>query len=354
MQIPRVASRPAIAALTLAGVLASSGAAGEPLRVVASVPDLADLARQVGGDDVDVTALVQGRQDPHSLEPRPSFIRALHDADLFVVQGMELEVGWAPTLLESARNPRATPGGVGYLDASLGLAPLEVPPPGATRALGDVHPFGNPHYLTDPLNGLRAAALLRDRLAELRPERAAAFRERYLDFAHRLLERLVGAELAAGRDPDELAREIEADPDGFLGPRAPAGLGGWLAAVRPVRGTKAAEEHQYWAYFAHRFGVVLVARLEPFPGIAPTTRHLAEVVALIQAERVPIVLTSGYFDPRHARWVAERTGARIVPLAHQAGARPGVDDYLSAVDYNVRTLVEALGAGVAPAPGAQP
>jgi len=353
MQIPRVASRLVFAAVTLARILAPSGAAAAPVRVVASVPDLADLARQVGGDDVEVTALVQGLQDPHSIEPRPSFIRALHDADLFVVQGMELEVGWAPTLLASARNPRATPGGVGYLDASLGLAPLEMPPPGATRALGDVHPFGNPHYLTDPLNGLRAAALLRDRLAELRPERAAAFRERYATFARALLERLVGPELAAGRDPDQLAREIEADRDGFLGPQAPGSLGGWLGSVRPLRGAKAVEEHQYWAYFARRFGVVLVARLEPFPGIAPTTRHLAEVVELIQAERVPIVLTSGYFDPRHARWVAERTGARIVPLAHQAGARPGANDYLSAIDDNVRALVEALGAGGAPVPGAQ-
>jgi ABC-type Zn uptake system ZnuABC Zn-binding protein ZnuA len=228
-----------------------------------------------------------------------------------------------------------------------------VPAAGATRALGDVHPFGNPHYLTDPLNGLRVATLLRDRLAELRPERADAFRERHAAFARDLLERLVGPELARGRHPAALAREIEADPDGFLGPRAPAGLGGWLGAVRPFRGTKAAEEHQYWAYFAHRFGLVLVARLEPFPGIAPTTRHLADVVETIRTEGVPIVLTSGYFDPRHARWVAERTGVRLVPLAHQTGARPGAEDYLAAVDHNVRALVEALGAG-GPGAGGRP
>ncbi len=335
-------------ALLLAALCAlpAATAFAEPLRVVASVPDLASLLRELGGDEVEVTRIIQGPQDPHSIEPRPSFIRSLHDADLFVVTGMDLEIGWAPVLLQSARNSRIQPGTDGYADASQVIGPLEVPPPGASRAQGDLHPYGNPHYLTDPLNGLRVAGLIRDTLSELRPEQESLFRERYDAFARRLMERLVGAELAARHDPGELARAIESDGlDRFLEERSEAKLlGGWLGAVRPLRGTKAAEEHQLWAYFARRFGLVLVARLEPFPGIAPTTRHLGAVVETMKAQQVPLILTSAYFDPRHARWVAERSEARIVPLAHQSGARPGTeDDYLAAIDYNVRALVEAMG-----------
>jgi zinc/manganese transport system substrate-binding protein len=163
----------ALALAALAQGAASLGRAAETLRVVATVPDLGSLAQAVGGDAVDVTVLVKGPQDPHFLEPRPSFVRALHDADLFVVVGMDLEIGWVPPLLGTARNPGIAVGGPGYVDASTAIVPLEVPQGAVTRALGDVHPFGNPHYLTDPVNGLRVAALLRDRLAAARLSRGA-------------------------------------------------------------------------------------------------------------------------------------------------------------------------------------
>jgi ABC-type Zn uptake system ZnuABC Zn-binding protein ZnuA len=331
-------------------------ASARPLQVVASVPDLASLLREVGGDQVEVTQIIRGPQDPHAIEPRPSFIRSLHDADLFVVTGMDLEIGWAPVLLQSARNSRIQPGSSGYLDASQVIEPLEVPPPGASRAQGDLHPYGNPHYLTDPLNGLRVAGLIRDKLSELRPDQASLFRQRHDAFARTLMERLVGPDLAGRHDPAELARAIESESlDRFLEERGEASrLGGWLGAVRPLRGTKTAEEHQLWVYFARRFGLVLVVRLEPFPGIAPTTRHLGTVVETMRAQQVPFILTSAYFDPRHARWVAERSGARIVPLAHQSGARPGAEDgYLAATAYNVQTLVDSMGASGAAARGAQ-
>jgi len=327
-------------ALALAVTVLAGASAAEPLRVVATLPDLGSLARTVAGEQVEVTVLVKGPQDAHFLEPRPSFIRALHEADLFVVNGMELEVGWVPPLLRSARNPDILPGAPGYLDASRAIAPIEVPQCRVDRSMGDVHPEGNPHYLTDPVNGLHVAALLRDRLTERRPEAAAAFAERYRGFASALAARLVGPEAAASRDPEQLVRAIE---EGRVEALLGGPPGGWLGTLRSARGARAVEDHKLWEYFARRFGLVPVATLEPLPGVAPTTGHLAEIVAQMEREKVGLILSSVYFDPRHASWVAERTGARIVPLAHQTGARDGAGDYLATLDYNVRALAEALG-----------
>lgn len=329
-----------LAALLAATLCAAHASAGEELAVVATVPDLASLAEAVGGDDVRVTALVKGPQDPHFLEPRPSFVRTLHGADLFVLVGMDLEAGWVPPLLASARNAAIQPGARGYLDASGAIEPLGAPPGAVSRAMGDVHASGNPHYLCDPLNGLRVARRLRERLAELRPARAEAFAARERRFAEALVARLVGPEAAAGRDPDEIARAVE---EGRIESLLGGPPGGWLGVARAAAGRGAVEDHLLWEYFARRFGLRLVATLEPLPGVAPTTRHLAGVVATMEREGAGLILSSVYFDPRHARFVAERTGARIVPLAHQVGAREGAADYLSTVDSNVRALARALG-----------
>jgi ABC-type Zn uptake system ZnuABC Zn-binding protein ZnuA len=315
----------------------ASVAAAGPLRVVATTPDLGDLTREVGGDEVSVTVLAKGPQDPHFVEPRPSFVRVLHRADLFVQTGMELEKGWAPVLLERARNPDVIPGGGGFLDASSAIAPLEVPTTRVDRSMGDVHPYGNPHYLTDPLNGMRVARLLRDKLAELRPGSADAFAARYDAFALRIVVALLGESFASGRDPQALAAVLERG-----GPPADASIGGWLGALRPHAGARAVQDHRLWPYFARRFGIELIDTLEPRPGIAPTTRHLAEVVARMQAQGARLVLSSAYFDPRHARWIAERTAARVVEMAHQVGAREGADDYLASIGSNVRGVLDAL------------
>jgi ABC-type Zn uptake system ZnuABC Zn-binding protein ZnuA len=326
--------------LAMAGGMAPAHAG---LRVVASVPDLGSIVESVGGDAVDVTVLTRGPQDPHYLEPRPSFIRTLHGADLFVQVGMDLEIGWAPVLLQSARNPKIRPGGAGHLDASVGIRPLQVPAPGADRSQGDLHPYGNPHYLTDPLNGLRVSSRIRDKLIELDPEHTEAYRERQQAFARDLMERLVGPGLAARHEPAELASRIEAGGlDELLAAEGEPALGGWLGTLRGFAGTRAVEEHQFWIYLANRFGLVLITTLEPFPGITPTTRHLQGVVETMKTEQVPVVLSTAYFDPRHARWVAERSGARVVPLAHQAGARAGTEGYLDTIGYNVDQLAQAL------------
>jgi len=327
-------------------LLAASPGRGGELEVVATLPDLGSLVREVGGDRVSVTVLGKGPQDPHFIEARPSFIRKLHDADLFVVVGMELELGWAPVLLRGARNPRVQPGTPGYLDASTVIVPLQLPPSTADRSAGDLHSQGNPHYLLDPLNGLRVARLIRDRLSELRPDSATAFRQGYDAFARRLMDRLLGPDVAAGAPPEKLERLVRTGGlEGWLEARGgQASLGGWLADARRIQGSQAVEDHRLWIYFASRFGIELVGTLEPLPGIAPTSRHLSWVVERIQAGQVPLILSSPYLDPRHARWVAERTGARVAELAHQPGARQGTDDYLATIDYNVRQVLDALGA----------
>jgi ABC-type Zn uptake system ZnuABC Zn-binding protein ZnuA len=321
--------------VVLAFALCAASALAEPLRIVTSVPDLADLARLVGGDEVEVESLVRGPQDPHFIDPRPTFVRRLHDADLYVEMGLQLEIGWSPVLLQSARNAKVRPGGEGYVDASRAIVPLEVPTGVVDRSMGDVHAGGNPHYLSDPLNGLRVARLLAERLSAARPAAAAKFAAGLAAFERALLERLVGAELAARIPAAELVAALEGD-------RLTEPPGGWLGALAGARGVLAVQDHRLWPYFAHRFGLELVAELEPIPGIAPTTSHLTEVVGLVQARGVRLLLASPYFDPRHARTVADRTGIPVVTLAHQVGALPGADDYLSTAELNVRAVAEAL------------
>ena len=323
--------------LLLAAAPAAAGAGGDPLRVVATSPDLADLARQVGGDAVRVSALAKGPQDLHFVEPRPSFVKELHQAELLIQVGLGIESGWLPALLERARNPAIQPGGPGFLDASTAIVPREVPRAPVDRAAGDVHPAGNPHYLPDPLNGLRVAGAIRERLAALRPAQADKFAARHDAFAAALVERLVGSELAGRRAPAEIAAAIEEERLAPLLAESGAALGGWLGVLAgPPR--RAVEDHRAWIYLAERFGLELVAALEPLPGIAPTPRHLQEVVARMRAEQVGLVLATPYFSPRHAELVARETGARIVALAHQVGSRPGTDDYLAMIDHNVRAL----------------
>ena len=331
----------------LACLLAAGSLAAEPLRVCATVPELGSLAEEVGGTEVSVTVFTKGTEDAHFTVPKPSFIRALNACNAYVQMGLELEVGWAPALLQNARNATVLPGGPGFIDASEVISAHGVPSGQVDRSMGDVHPGGNPHYLVDPMNGLRVAALLRDRFSALRPEAQQLFGERYADFRQRLGAALFGEALSGKYDFEKLALLGEhgrlAD---FLDSQGDAALlGGWLAALRPHAGAKIVTEHDGWSYFTERFDLEVLAFLEPIPGVPPTTSHLGEVIERMRAEQVGVVLTTVYYDPRYARFVSEKTGAAVVPVAHQVGARPGTDDYLSMTDYNVRQLAAALDAG---------
>lgn len=323
----------------------------EPIiQACATVPELGSLVQEIGGDQVPVTVFAKPTEDPHFVEAKPSFVKAMNRCDLYVQTGLDLEVGWAPLLVENSRNAKIQPGAPGYVDASEVIAPLEVPTAPVTRLLGDVHPSGNPHYLADPINGLRVAKLLRDRLIRLQPASRSVFEDRYEQFATRLARALVGNELAARYDVDDIEKLAILHERGELADYLKSQgeldqLGGWLGKMQPHRGAQVVADHNMWPYFAQRFGIEVVGYMEPKPGIPPTTKHLKELVEQMQAEDVSVVITSAYYDPRHAQFLARNTEAKTVQLANQVGARPGTGDYLSMLDYNVRELAAALDAG---------
>lgn len=290
------------------GSLVCTGVFAEPLRVCATVPDLGDLAREIGGDEVVVTVFARGPEDPHFVDARPGLVKALSQADLYLEIGLELEIGYAPVLLQGARNPRVLPGAPGHFTAADGVEKLDVPTAPVDRSMGDVHPGGSPHFLLDPMIGREVADRLCAKLVELRPDRASYFEQRRDDFHRRLDERMAG----------------------------------WRARLAPFAGAAFVADHNLWSYFAKRFGLECFGLLEPKPGLAPTTRHLADVVRRMNDRDVRVLVSSPYFDPRHARFVAERTGATVVKLAHQVGALPGTATYLDLVDFNVQSLAEGL------------
>lgn len=322
-----------------------SPAYAQTLRVCATVPELGSLARDIGGEHVAVTVFAKGTEDPHFVEAKPSFIKTLSQCEVYIQVGMELEIGWAPVLLREARNGDVLPGGRGYIDASTVIAPLEVPTTPVDRSMGDVHPFGNPHFLLDPLSGLQVARLIRDKLSDLQPASSQYFAGRYDAFRQRLGTAMVGEALAKKYDFEKLALLFERGKlDAFLNSQGEAALlGGWLAQLRPYYGAKVVGDHNEWPYFAERFGLQVVGFLEPKPGIPPTTAHLNELVNEMKATDVKAVLASAYYDPRYAQFVSENTGAKVASMANQAGARPGTDDYIAMVDYNMQQLVAALG-----------
>ena len=338
-----------ISVITLVSLVTGLGltpfAQAQPLEVCATVPELGSLVQEIGGEQTTLTVFAKGTENPHFVVPKPSFIKALSTCDAYIQVGMDLEIGWVPPLLQNARNGAILPGGQGHIDASTVIAPLEVPSVPVDRSMGDIHPSGNPHYLLDPINGLRVALLLRDRLSALRPASAPYFAERYTDFRRRLGVALVGQALADAYDFEKLvvlARHGRLDS--FLKSQGQeALLGGWLGSLRPHAGNKLVGDHNVWAYFAQLFGFDMVAYLEPLPGIPPTTKHLNTVLELMKANGVRAVLAVAYYDPRYAQFISENSGAAVVSMAGQGDSRPGTAHYLDMIDYNVKQISAVLG-----------
>jgi ABC-type Zn uptake system ZnuABC Zn-binding protein ZnuA len=278
------------------------------LRVVTTTEDLAALVREVGGDRVTVEAFARGYQDPHFVEPKPSFILRLVNADLLVVVGRDLEIGWLPPLLTQSRNARVQPGGRGYLDASAGVKILEIPTGQITRAMGDVHPLGNPHYWLDPDNGRIIAQSIRARLSELRPNDAAYFAQRYADFDRRLT--------------DAVRR--------------------WDAAMAAFKGTKIVTYHRSWPNFTQRFGLDVIGYVEPKPGIPPTASHTVALIGEMKRQKVGVILVEVYFDVRTPEAIARETGAKVLVLPPSVGGVKEATDYVALFEYNIKRLADAL------------
>jgi ABC-type Zn uptake system ZnuABC Zn-binding protein ZnuA len=294
--------------LSLILTVASVSPAFAALRVVTTTEDLASITREVGGDRVEVTALAKGYQDPHFVEPKPSFILAMNRADLLVVVGRDLEIGWLPTLITSARNTKVQPGSAGYLDASLTVKILEIPTGQITRAMGDVHPQGNPHYWLDPGNGRRIALAVRDRLTQLDPAGRAVYQQRYDGFD----KRLAAAEQR------------------------------WEAALAPYRGTKLVTYHRSWPNFMERWGLVVMGYVEPKPGIPPSPSHTLELISDMKAQGVKLIVVEPYFDKRTPQSVATQVGGQVLELSPSVGGTKAAGDYIALFDYNVTLLQSTL------------
>jgi ABC-type Zn uptake system ZnuABC Zn-binding protein ZnuA len=353
----------ALAAFTFGGV---RQAGAKPLNVVTTTPDLAAIVRSLAGagcieteryytwtcDDLKLTVLCKPGEDPHYVDPRPSFVNRLNEADVFIQNGLELEAGWVPTLVRTARNPRILPAGPtanisGFVDASVVVTPLQMPMVAVTgRLMGDIHPGGNPHFMLDPLEGLKAARLIRDALVRLRPKRAEVFERNFAALEKRIHEGLVGEALAAKYEAEKLALLYEHQKlVPFLESQGEAHLlGGWLGRMRPFHGAQVVDDHILWPYFARRFGIEVIGHLEPRPGLPPTTSHMKEIIEEMKEKGVTILLQAAYFDPRFANFIVEHAGARVVRMANQAGSRPGTDDYVDMIGYNVEQLAAALDA----------
>jgi zinc/manganese transport system substrate-binding protein len=277
------------------------------LRVAATVPDLAALAKAVGGDKVQVTALSLPTQDPHFVDARPNLALVLNRADLLLAVGSDLEVGWLPGLQTGARNARIQAGAPGYLECADHVRLLEVPTGRIDRSQGDIHGGGNPHYLFDPRQAKACAGAIAARMADLDPGNAAVYR----------------ANLAA------FTRELE---------RRRAD---WERRMAPYRGHKIITYHKSWSYLAEWLGLEVVANLEPKPGIPPSPRHVAQVIQLARAGRVRVILQEGFYPSRTGALVAARIDGVLVELPGGTDVRAG-QSYLDHMEAMIARLEAAF------------
>jgi len=283
--------------------------AKDKLNILTTTPDLKSIAQYVGGDKVQVDSLGYGTQDPHYLEAKPSYMLKAKKADLFVRVGLELEIGYEELIIDGSRNKKIRFGQPGHLDASAGVPLLEVPTTQAVdRSMGDIHPMGNPHYWLDPVNAKVVAANIAKRLGELSPVDVAYFQQNLAAFCKKIDEKMAV----------------------------------WNATIAPFRGQKVAIYHRSWPYFFNRFGLVDACELEPKPGIPPSPGHLAEVIEIMKRDKIPIILMEVFYDEVPAKFVSEKTGAKVVIVPNSVGGTPEAKDYFSLIDTLVNKITAAL------------
>jgi zinc/manganese transport system substrate-binding protein len=298
----------ALAALIIAALAFPPASQAKKLNVVTSTTDMAALAEEVGGDRIKVEAIAKGYQDPHFVEAKPSFLLKLRNADLLIVVGLQLEIGWLPPLITQCGNGRIQVGAPGYLDASQFAEILDVPTSQITRAMGDVHPLGNPHYWLDPNNGRRIARGIAQKLGEMDPADSQYFQQRFQDFDRRLT--------AAEKN--------------------------WDAEMAPYRGRKLVGYHTSWSNFARHFGLQIVGYIEPRPGIPPTPGHTLEIIRLMKHDNVKVVIVEPYFDLKTPKSIGSATGAKVIVLLPSVGGEKQVTDYFKLFDYDINLLIQAF------------
>jgi len=295
----------AFTVFVLTAAIAASAQA--KLNVVATLPDFAALANEIGGDKVEVTVLAKPTEDSHFVDPRPSFVVKLRSADVLIEGGAELEIGWLPPLLQNARNPKIETGGPGRVVASQGIRLMNVPA-NVTRAEGDIHALGNPHFMIDPIIAKAVALHIAQAFSTSDPPNAAAYQANYKKF-----EAAIDAKLQE-----------------------------WGRAMLPFKGANVVAYHDSWVYFAHRFGLTIDTFLEPKPGIPPSPSHLAEVITKMKANKAKAILVEPFHNRKIAEKVATSTGAKVVDAAQFPGALPNTESYIALIDALVSRLVAAL------------
>jgi zinc/manganese transport system substrate-binding protein len=293
-----------LAALLAAGLCP----AASKLNVVTSTEDLAAIGREIGGDRISIDSIAKGYQDPHFVEPKPSFLLKLQKADLLAVVGLQLEIGWLPPLITQSGNSKIQVGSKGYFDVSTVCEILEVPTGTITRAEGDVHPLGNPHYWLDPENGRRIARAFKAKLSDMQPADAAYFDQRLKDFEQRLTD-------AEKR---------------------------WDAAMAPYRGRKVVTYHRSFPNFSKRFGLDVVDYVEPKPGIPPTPSHTLEVINKMKQQNIKLVLVEPYFDMKTPNSIAQAVGGTALVLLPSVGGEKQVQTYFQLFDYDINLLTTAF------------
>ena len=284
--------------------------ADRKIQAVATIPDLADMARNIAGDLIDVTSLATGVEDIHAVPMKPSFAVLLNRADVVILMGLEIEHAFLPALLEAARNPKILRDAPGYIDCSVYVTPLDVPTR-LDRALGDQHPVGNPHINLDPVRGKDMARALADGLTRNYPEHEATFK----------------------KNLDTYLATLD------------AAIARWEQEAKPLHGIKLVSYHPDMLYFAERFGMEAVGTIEIRAGVDPTPGHIAELQERMRRERVGLVVRELHYPAGLAETIAQSTGATLVELPAMVGGVPEAKDYLSFIDYNLRTVLKAVQKG---------
>jgi zinc/manganese transport system substrate-binding protein len=297
-----------IVVVVLCAAVLPTGAEAKKLNIMTATTDMAALTQEVGGDKVNVEALAKGYQDPHFVEAKPSFLLKLRQADLLIVVGLQLEIGWLPPLITQSGNPRIQVGAAGYLDASQFAEILEIPQGVVTRAEGDVHPLGNPHYWLDPDNGRRIARGISTKLGEMDPGDNAYFQQRFQDFDKRLS-----------------AAEQK-----------------WDQEMQPYRNRKVVTYHRSFPNFAKHFGMDVIGYVEPRPGIPPTPSHTIELIQQMKRENCKVILVEPYFDLKTPQSIARGTGGQVVVYLPSVGGEKQVTNYFELFDYDIALVTKAF------------
>ena len=300
-------SRIALITLSFALLTARPGAAEEPIHVVTTIETLADLAKRVGGDKVEVESLSHGYNDPHFVEAKPNLMLTLNRADLLIFVGLELEIGWLPPLVTGSRNSKLQPGLPGYLDASTLIDVLDVPTSKVDRSQGDIHPQGNPHFWIPPVNAVRIAKGIAERYKVLRPGDAAFFDARFQEFLAEAKKRAAG----------------------------------WEARAKPLAGLKVVTYHKSWTYVSKWLKLDEVGYIENKPGIPPSPDHLAQLIVQMKAMGVKTILVEDFYNRSIAEEVAQHTGAKVLSMPSDVGAKPSIKSYFDLVDATLAQLVTA-------------